>query len=122
MDVIADINDKVNASLEYEQGTAGWSAVEEALSKGDCRSFAKAKYQALKDAGLPARMIYVMSDQGPHVVAESDGKVLDNIEPTVKNLSERKDLRAAFWFDDDGVYQMDGTRVGGIELITGFKK
>ena len=117
MDILAEINTKINNSISYEQGKGSWTA-ENGI--GDCRAFAAAKYMELKKLGIPAKMVFVQSNAGPHVVVEADGKILDSYDPEVLPVHARKDLSPAYWFDDAGVYEMNGNKVGSTDNIPGW--
>ena len=111
---LAKLNKDVNASIRYEKERNGWSSAD---GIGNCQAIAAAKYSALRKAGIPARMVFVQSGEGPHVVVEVNGVILDNQTPEIRPLHERKDLTPAYYFDNDGVYKTDGGKVGGINLI-----
>jgi predicted transglutaminase-like cysteine proteinase len=106
MDILQHINDTVNKSFAYDADAPKWMTPEEARArgKGDCTSFAVAKYRELRANHIPARIIYVQSNQGPHVVVETNGMILDNIDDRILPKEQRKDLTPAFEFDDAGVY------------------
>jgi predicted transglutaminase-like cysteine proteinase len=111
---IAKLNKDINASIRYEKERNGWGSAD---GIGNCQAIAAAKYSALRKAGIPARMVFVQSGEGPHVVVEANGVILDNQTQDILPLLERKDLIPAYYFDNNGVYKSDGEKVGGINLI-----
>ncbi len=126
MENLTDINElniAVNRSIEYSKSAVKWQTREESLVSraGDCTSYAIAKYQGLRRAGIPARLAYVASKDGPHLVVLTRGMVLDNITDDVLPLSARKDLHLAFTFDEKSVYDGEGNVIGSAETIEGWK-
>lgn len=116
---LAKLNAEVNGSLRFDKERNGWSAPE---GVGNCQAFAATKYAALRKAGIPARMVFAQTAEGPHVVVETATGVLDNQTPEIKPLAERKDLTPAYYFDDHSMYDMDDKRIGFVEFIPGWKQ
>lgn len=96
-----------------------WATPTETLlnNAGDCEDFVIAKYFSLLELGIPEQQLKVtytrLRDDTAHMVLEyypqpgADPLILDNIETTLIPLSQRKDLRPRFRFDQQTVWWAD---------------
>ena len=97
-----------------------WATPIESLIKnsGDCEDFSIAKYFTLLAIGIPVNKLkisYVLikEDNQAHMVLayyktiKSVPLILDNIETSIKTLSERTDLEFRFNFNDEGIFNHD---------------
>jgi predicted transglutaminase-like cysteine proteinase len=82
---------------------------------GDCEDFSIAKYFTLRYLGVPEeklRMVYVKAlklNQAHMVVAylptpDAEPLILDNLVPTVRKASTRRDLKPVYSFNGDGLW------------------
>ncbi len=94
-----------------------WATPAEAVGSGgaDCEDYAIAKYFLLKELGIPVaqmRIVYVRAvrlNQAHMVLAyyprpDADPLVLDNLEPEVKQASQRSDLVPVYSFNDEAIW------------------
>ena len=94
-----------------------WATPAEAVGSGgaDCEDYAIAKYFLLKELGVPVarlRIVYVRAirlDQAHMVLAyyprpDADPLVLDNLEQTVRQASQRSDLVPIYSFNDEAIW------------------
>lgn len=107
-----------------------WATPAESVGSGgaDCEDYAIAKYFLLKELGVPAarlRMVYVRAvrlAQAHMVLAyyprpEADPLVLDNLEATVRQASQRPDLVPVYSFNDEAIWVETRGRVGAPHQI-----
>lgn len=99
-----------------------WASPLQFLARaGDCEDYAIAKYFALIAAGVPSaklRMVYVRIDLDgrvtPHMVLayyaqpQAEPLVLDNLRGEIEPASARRDLRAVFSFNGEGLWEGTG--------------
>jgi len=124
-DLLRTVNDEYNGRIRYVTEEKNyWQTLDETLQRGagDCDDFAIAKYQALKQAGVPAsqlRLAHVRKGLDyQHMVVVytptgkiNDGYVLDNIDKRVRPLSERTSFQVLYSLNDDGLY-IEDRRIG----------
>lgn len=111
------------ADLEVTGRVDDWASPVELLARGvgDCEDYAIAKYFALIAAGVPSaklRMVYVRIDLDgrvtPHMVLayyaqpQAEPLVLDNLRGEIEPASARRDLRAVFSFNGEGLWEGTG--------------
>jgi predicted transglutaminase-like cysteine proteinase len=107
-----------------------WATPAESVGSGgaDCEDYAIAKYYLLRELGVPAarlRMVYVRAirlDQAHMVLAyyprpDADPLVLDNLEPTVRQASQRSDLVPVYSFNDEAIWVETRGQVGSPQQI-----
>lgn len=93
---------------------------------GDCEDFAIAKYFTLKYLQIPdrkMRLVFVraLSQRQSHMVLiylatpQSEPLVLDNLDPVIKPLSQRTDLRPFYSFNAKGFWVM--RKMDGMEYV-----
>ena len=131
---LAAMNRFFNERIAYAEDidTAGqaddWSSPLELMARGagDCEDYAIAKYFSLIAAGVPSakmRLVYVRIDLGgsvvPHMVLayypepQAEPLVLDNMRGEIQSASARRDLRAVFSFNAEGLWQGTGAQTAG---------
>ena len=144
---LRQINDFVNRHIAFESDTMVWQQNDywatplETLGqgRGDCEDFAILKYVSLRQAGVTSnklRLIYVKArlntPAGPmqqaHMVLayyatpNAEPLVLDNLDPTIRPASRRKDLQPVFSFNSDGIFAgvsgKDKASAGGIGRLS----
>jgi predicted transglutaminase-like cysteine proteinase len=114
-------NDEIRyTSDQANQGVKDyWQTPRETLKsgKGDCEDYAIAKYQALKELGIPEsrlHMMYVKADQTQaHMVlgykdTNQQSLILDNLSTLALPPSKRVDLTPVFSFNPKGVWVATG--------------
>ena len=135
---LTSVNQFFNERISYQTDKQAWGQADywaspnETLTKGvgDCEDFAIAKYFALQKMGVDPeklRMIYVKSSlfPEPHMVLSyearkgADPLVLDNIEKSIKPLSQRRDLTQVYSFNESGLYLPGSdTKISGPERLS----
>jgi len=112
-----------NVSYDLDRNNFGitdyWAPLNETLSRGvgDCEDFAIAKYFSLRIAGIPNEKLKIMYVKAAvpgnagklqsHMVLGyfskegADPLILDSLHPTIKRMSERKDLVSVYSFNSD---------------------
>lgn len=128
-DKLKKINDFINRRIGFDDDMAIWSQSDywatplETIGqgRGDCEDFAIIKYFSLKDAGVPLvklRLVYVKArlngPDGPYLQAHmvlayypnpnAEPLVLDNLEPEIKQASQRTDLQPVFSFNSEAIW------------------
>lgn len=91
-----------------------WATPAEMLASngGDCEDYAIAKYQMLRELGVPIvrlRMVYVRAGQADeaHMVlayypeSGTEPLILDNLDRDIRPAAQRADLRPVYSFNDD---------------------
>jgi predicted transglutaminase-like cysteine proteinase len=107
-----------------------WATPAESIGSGgaDCEDYAIAKYYLLRELGVPTlrlRLVYVRAvrlDQAHMVLAyyprpEAEPLVLDNLEQTVRQASERPDLVPVYSFNDEAIWVETRGRIGSPQQI-----
>lgn len=135
---LTSVNQFFNERISYQTDKQAWGQADywaspnETLTKGvgDCEDFAIAKYYALQKVGVDPEklsMIYVKSSlfPEPHMVLSyedrkgADPLVLDNIEKSIKPLSQRRDLTQVYSFNESGLYLPGSdTKISGPERLS----
>lgn len=124
---LTEINDRVNAAIEYQGEPAGedhWQTPAESreLGTGDCEDIAIAKYIELRAAGIQAELCYciwtnpapqpvklingrerMVNKKTPHMVCMVGALVLDNIVTEVRAMDERPDLEPVYAISHRGL-------------------
>jgi predicted transglutaminase-like cysteine proteinase len=115
------VNTFFNDEIRYvsDQGNQGvkdhWQTPRETLSsgKGDCEDYAIAKYQALKELGIPdsrLHLLYVKVDnaQAHMVLSYQDNQqqslILDNLSTLALPPGKRVDLTPVYAFNPKGIW------------------
>ena len=108
-----------------------WASPVELLARGagDCEDYSIAKYFSLISAGVPSaklRLVYVRADQAgvvrAHMVlayyaeAGAEPLVLDNLRADIQPASARRDLKAVFSFNAEGLWNGTGNSSAGDPL------
>ena len=125
------VNSFFNRNIQFDDDQNIWNQSDywatplETIGKGrgDCEDFALAKYYSLLHMGIPMnrlRLIYVKARQGnqqqAHMVLayypqpNATPQVLDNLDPSIKNASQRPDLTPVFSFNGEGLWQGTGNK------------
>ncbi|MBC7802994.1 MAG: transglutaminase-like cysteine peptidase [Candidatus Parcubacteria bacterium] len=91
-----------------------WATPSEMLSSNgaDCEDYAMAKYFTLRELGVPTsrlRLVYAktLRSRDAHLVLayypspSADPLILDNLESSIQNASDRPDLIPVYTFNDD---------------------
>ncbi|MDD3481877.1 transglutaminase-like cysteine peptidase [Azovibrio restrictus] len=125
------VNSFFNRNIQFDDDQNIWNQSDywatplETIGKGrgDCEDFALAKYYSLLHMGIPMnrlRLIYVKARQGnlqqAHMVLayypqpNATPLVLDNLDPSIKNASQRPDLTPVFSFNGEGLWQGTGNK------------
>lgn len=128
---LKQVNSFFNRNIQFDDDQNIWNQSDywatplETIGKGrgDCEDFALAKYYSLLQMGIPMnrlRLIYVKARQGnlqqAHMVLayypqpNATPLVLDNLDPTIKNASQRPDLTPVFSFNGEGLWQGTGNK------------
>lgn len=122
------VNDAINRRMKWGDDRTNWGvddywatpAESIAIAGGDCEDFSIAKYYMLKELGVPVaklRITYVrLLEQGgtAHMVLAyyptpaAEPLILDNVDPTVRAASQRRDLEPVYSFNDDEVVMVAG--------------
>jgi len=119
------VNNFFNQEIDYQQDihlyriSDHWASIAETLrlAQGDCEDYVIAKYVTLRilnidDAKLKLKYVVHESEKKltPHMVLvyqksiKSPKMVLDNINTSIKNLNDRKDLSVRYAFNANRVW------------------
>jgi len=107
-DKLDRVNKWFNINIEYGDdifiwgAKEYWASLDETLEKGcgDCDDIAIAKYFALKELGIEAKLAYVLNSDGAHMIAISYPNILDNMYDFIRNLWE---YRFIYLFDENEI-------------------
>jgi len=133
---LKEVNDFFNQQIEFVDDADLWGMVDywatpvELLAQGagDCEDYSIAKYFTLRELGVPdkkMRITYVKAielNQAHMVLTYFDTPrsipvVLDNLIPTIKQATKRRDLLPVYSFNGSGLWlaksRGSGKRVGG---------
>lgn len=112
-------NIRYTSDLKNHGVTDHWQTQAESLKlgKGDCEDYALAKYQALKDLGVPEKELHVFYVKNRnniahmvllHTDSQNRSQVLDNESSLVLPLDKRKDLRPVYGFNQGELVLANG--------------
>jgi len=133
---LKEVNDFFNQQIEFVDDADLWGVVDYwatpveflAQGAGDCEDYSIAKYFTLRELGVPdkkMRITYVKAielNQAHMVLTYFDTPrsipvVLDNLIPTIKQATKRRDLLPVYSFNGSGLWlakaRGTGKRVGG---------
>jgi len=133
---LKEVNDFFNQQIEFVDDADLWGMVDYwatpveflAQGAGDCEDYSIAKYFTLRELGVPdkkMRITYVKAielNQAHMVLTYFDTPrsipvVLDNLIPTIKQATKRRDLLPVYSFNGSGLWlakaRGTGKRVGG---------
>jgi len=136
MQKLKEVNDFFNQQIEFVDDADLWGMVDYwatpveflAQGAGDCEDYSIAKYFTLRELGVPdkkMRITYVKAielNQAHMVLTYFDTPrsipvVLDNLIPTIKQATKRRDLLPVYSFNGSGLWLAKargaGKRVGG---------